>query len=101
MSDTQLHPENGIRVLFEIEDATSEQATYTLSLFTPDDKSSAQIKLTLGTTPEGTPWPPETPKWATTYIKTLMKQIMRTREASPRKTWPHRILRWREEKKRS
>ena len=94
MSD--LHPEHGARVLFELEDDRAPGARYAVSLFLPEgelhcgngqvEHGSEKVEL-LGAA--------EAPEWVRTLVLRLLRQIAAGQRSRQPPRWPRRIMRWR------
>lgn len=95
---TDLHPTEGARFLFELDEDGRERATYRAAVFTPAERFDylARLDLDGGATiePAGTRAAPELEHKLETLAR-LVARGARKKLADELPAWPHRILRWR------
>jgi hypothetical protein len=93
------HPEHGVRVRFELRQATDERALYRVTLFSGDQaiEVDAELRLADGAVEIGG-IPPTAPDNLVRSVTPFAKQILSGRRADPAAQWPRRVLRWRAER---
>lgn len=95
--NSDLHPDNGARVLLERLTETGEEARYAVTLYLPEQKLVGTARVMRGGQSElevsGDP-----PEWARKITLAFLRQAGIHRGAGGVPSWPRRLMRWRPER---
>ena len=94
---SSLHPEDGVRLVFERQTVSSEDVVYRVSIYGPGEmrwETDATIVL-----PDGkvsiTPFEVPPPVWAEKMVKPFLRTLARKTVRSEPLRWPRKLTRWR------
>jgi hypothetical protein len=95
--DPTLHPQEGARFLFELEQDGGDHAAYRAAIFTPTERFDYRARLTLEgeshVEATGTAAAAELEKKLDTLAR-LLARGAKKKIADELPAWPHRVLRW-------
>lgn len=97
VSDPQLHPESGARLLFELSEGGDEDARYRITALMPEaERHEGEGHAVLGTEQVSVVGLEGAPDWVQTLAQRFLRQIAAGQRKRSQARWPRRVLRWRE-----